>query len=190
MPGLSRPPSDGPTGALLPATQPRRTSPEGPPQDMRSRPGPRRVARSASDPTSWGPSRAAGTAGPAPCPQGVPGSARTLPASVPPGSGVQPWALPQGHTGNVVSMSRACKGGGQSGAPAVLPPGLLLWPGRWEGGGSVWGDDSPPGGLPAPTLACGLHTSSGAREGPRVRQGPQSVSVCQPGWLSPQDQSG
>ncbi|XP_065728624.1 protein ENTREP2 isoform X1 [Phocoena phocoena] len=60
MPGLSRPPSDGPTGALLPATQPRRTSPEGPPQDMRSRPGPRRVARSASDPTSWGPSRAAG----------------------------------------------------------------------------------------------------------------------------------
>ncbi|XP_030619845.1 protein FAM189A1-like [Delphinapterus leucas] len=62
MPGLSRPPSDGPTGALLPATQPCRTSPEGPPQGMRSRPGPRRVARSASDPTSWGPSRAAGDA--------------------------------------------------------------------------------------------------------------------------------
>ncbi|XP_067555275.1 protein ENTREP2 isoform X3 [Pseudorca crassidens] len=61
-PGLSRPPSDGPTGTLLPAAHPRRTSPEGPPQGTRARPGPRRVARSASDPTSWGPSRASGDA--------------------------------------------------------------------------------------------------------------------------------
>ncbi|KAJ8796344.1 hypothetical protein J1605_002228 [Eschrichtius robustus] len=64
-PGLSRPSSDGPTGAPLPAPlpapHPRRTSPEGPPKGTLARPGPRRVARSASDPTSCA-SRAAGPA--------------------------------------------------------------------------------------------------------------------------------
>uniref|UniRef100_A0A8C4FEC4 Endosomal transmembrane epsin interactor 2 n=1 Tax=Catagonus wagneri TaxID=51154 RepID=A0A8C4FEC4_9CETA len=50
-PGLSRPSPDGPTGAF-PAPRPGRTSPEGPDQRRGARPGPKRVARSASDPTS------------------------------------------------------------------------------------------------------------------------------------------
>ncbi|XP_057581208.1 protein ENTREP2 isoform X2 [Hippopotamus amphibius kiboko] len=60
-PGLSPPSPSGPTSTLRPALLPHRTPPEGPRQGTRARPGPRRVARSASDPTSCT-SRAAGDA--------------------------------------------------------------------------------------------------------------------------------
>lgn len=73
-PGLNRPSPDGPTGAPLPAPCPGQTSPEGPDQGTGARPGPKRVARSASDPTSCT-FRAAGTIGPAHC---VPGVCLTL----------------------------------------------------------------------------------------------------------------
>ncbi|XP_074210032.1 protein ENTREP2 isoform X1 [Camelus bactrianus] len=51
-PGLSCPSPDGPPGSPLPAPRPDHTSPEGPTQGMRAQLGPRRVARSVSDPTS------------------------------------------------------------------------------------------------------------------------------------------
>ncbi|XP_072806771.1 protein ENTREP2 isoform X2 [Vicugna pacos] len=51
-PGLSCPSPDGPPGTPLPAPRPGHMSPERPTPGMQARLGPRRVARSASDPTS------------------------------------------------------------------------------------------------------------------------------------------
>ncbi|XP_055273542.1 protein ENTREP2-like [Moschus berezovskii] len=51
-PGLSHLSPDDPTGTPLPTPHPHHTSPEGPHKGTRVRPGPRRVARSISDPTS------------------------------------------------------------------------------------------------------------------------------------------
>ncbi|XP_066886204.1 protein ENTREP2 isoform X6 [Kogia breviceps] len=190
VPGLSRPPSDGPTGTLLPAPHPRCTSPEGPRQGARARPGPRRVARSTSDPTSCA-SRAAGTAGPAPC---VPRACLGLPGHCRP-------RCPLGVESSPGPCLRATRGMWSRSPEPVrgadsLGPLLCSHQACCSGQGG-WREEERFGvmtalqeGPPALTLACGLHTSSGAREGPRVRQGPQSVSVCQPGWLCPQDQPG
>ncbi|XP_061250621.1 protein ENTREP2 [Bos javanicus] len=51
-PGLSHLSPDNPTGTPLPTPHPHHTSPEGPHKGTRVRPGPRRMARSISDPTS------------------------------------------------------------------------------------------------------------------------------------------
>uniref|UniRef100_A0A8C6FX63 Endosomal transmembrane epsin interactor 2 n=1 Tax=Moschus moschiferus TaxID=68415 RepID=A0A8C6FX63_MOSMO len=51
-PGLSHLSPDDPMGTPLPTPHPHHTSPEGPHKGTRVRPGPRRVARSISDPTS------------------------------------------------------------------------------------------------------------------------------------------
>ncbi|KAM7230807.1 hypothetical protein CapIbe_018297 [Capra ibex] len=60
-PGLSHLSPDDPTGTPLPTPHPHHTSPEGPHKGTRVRPGPRRMARSISDPTSCT-SRATGDA--------------------------------------------------------------------------------------------------------------------------------
>lgn len=93
-PGLS---PEGPVGASQPLP-PGLESPEGPDQGTWAVPGPRRVARSTSDPTSCS-SSVAGMTGPAPpCPQRVPCSALDTAGLSELRVKARPWDLCSGAT--------------------------------------------------------------------------------------------
>ena len=135
-PGLSCPSPDNPMSTPLSTPHPHHTSPEGPHKGTRVRSGPRRMARSISDPTSCT-SRATGTAAPAPVSRGMPSSAWTPQASCPLGVESCPLGPALGQAGNVNLMSEAWKGGSQPATPAVPPLSLLLSQGEGQGGGGL-----------------------------------------------------
>lgn len=126
-PGLS---PEGPAGASQPLP-PDLESPEGPNQGTWAMPGPRRVARSTSDPTSCS-SGVAGMTGPALLrPQRVPCSALDTAGLSELRVEARPWDLLRGHFGNVALVPEGPGEGWTVRGPCCAPTRLsTFWLGR------------------------------------------------------------